>query len=188
MQSGRSFAGPFIALFTAMAVGWLMQPADSPPMRLPTRPAPSPDWELVGLDGRPARLTDYKGRIVVMNLWATYCIPCVRETPDLIRFHEAQATNGVVVVGVAAEDGARETVPPFVKAHRIPYPVYYADLTAIEQFGSVSLPQTFVIDRDGMIQSRFIGRMRLLDLEKAIAPLLAGNLTNRPPDTGSGVR
>jgi hypothetical protein len=66
--------------------------------------------------------------------------------------------------------------------------VYYADLTAIEQFGSVSLPQTFIIDREGMIQSRFIGRMRRQDLEKAIAPLLAGNLTNSTPDTGSGVR
>jgi peroxiredoxin len=188
MNSGRSFAGPFIALFVAMAVGWLMLPGDSAPLRLPTRTSPAPDWALANLSGTTNRLSDFAGRIVVLNFWSTICPPCIREIPDLSAFHLAQSTNGVTVVGIAVEPDGREAVPDFVKSYRIPYPVLYADTQVTELYGAVSLPQTFIIDPAGRIVSRFIGRMRTKDLEAAIAPLRASPLTNAPPATVSGVR
>jgi peroxiredoxin len=188
MKSGRFFGGPFIALFAAMAVGWLMQPDDSFPLRLPSRPAPAPEWALRDLTGHTNRLSDYSGRIVLLNFWATYCPPCIREIPDLSAFHRSQATNGVSVIGIASEPDASSVVPDFVKSYKIPYPVLLADAQVVEQYGVLSLPQTFVLDPSGRIVGRFIGRMRTKDLEAAIAPLLAARLTNGAPATGLGER
>lgn len=172
MKSERSFAGPFIALFVAMAVGWLMMPDDSAPLRLPTRPSPAPEWALVDPNGQTNRLGDFAGKVVVLNFWATYCPPCIREVPALMAFHRRHETNGVVVVGIACDPEPKEVVPDFVRRNSLNYPVVYGDSNVVESYGSVTLPQTFVIDRKGIITARFLGRMREKDLDDAVAPLI----------------
>lgn len=189
MQSGSKVAGPFVALFLALAIGWLMQPADSPPLALPTRPAPAPDWTLTDLQGASHHLSEFRGKVVVLNFWATYCPPCIREIPDLSEFHRSKEKEGVVVIGVSGEDNARELVPAFVQGRRIPYPMFLANPLDMESFGASTLPQTFIVDPQGMVRGRFLGRMRREDLDRAVSALLpAPGLTNRAPDTGSGVR
>ncbi len=188
VKSERSFAGPFIALFTAMAVGWLMMPEDSAPMRLPTRPSPAPDWALVGPDGLTNRLQDFAGKVVVLNFWATYCPPCIREIPALTAFHRRHESNGVVVVGISCDSEPKDVVPDFIRRNGLNYPVLYADSNVIDSYGSVTLPQTFVIDRRGMIAARFLGRMREKDLDEVIAPMLGKSPSPAPAEPQAAVR
>ena len=189
MQSGNKVVGPFVALFLALAVGWLMQPSDSPPLPLPTRPMPAPDWILTDFEGKPHQLSEYRGKVVVLNFWATFCPPCIREIPDLSRFHTDHEAEGIVVVGISGEADARELVPAFVKSHRVPYPVLLVNPVDMESFGASTIPQTFVIDTQGMVRNRFLGRMRIPDLERAVAAVRPPvGLTNPTPGTGSVVR
>jgi peroxiredoxin len=188
VKSERSFAGPFIALFVAMIVGWLMMPGDAGAMRLPVRPAPAPDWALPDLQGRTNSLGDFAGKVVVLNFWATFCPPCIREVPALMAFHRRGETNGVVVIGIACDPDAREVVPDFVRRNGINYPVLYADTKVVEDYGSITLPQTFIIDRNGRIAARFLGRMREKELDAAVAPLLAGGRTNALSEPNPAVR
>jgi peroxiredoxin len=176
VASERRFAGPFVALFVALAVGWLMLPNDQPPLRLPTRNLPAPHFSLPGPDSTQIALTNFAGRIVVLNFWATFCPPCIREMPALNRLHLAQSTNGVVVVGLSADTDPPAVVPDFVRRNGIQFPVAYADTTTLEAYGVTSLPQTFVIGPDGRMATRLIGRVRESDL----LPVIETLRTNRP--------
>ena len=117
--------------------------------------------EMRALDGRPVKLADYKGRIVVLNLWATWCGPCKVEIPELIEIHEQYKGRGVELLGMTVEEESEsaEEVKEFVKSFKINYPVIWADrgLAMSLMGGNGAIPQTFIIAPDGRLAYRFTG-------------------------------
>lgn len=128
-------------------------------------PTPLPDTMMNGalttLEGKPLRLTDYKGKVVILNLWATWCGPCRREIPDFIKIQEDYKGRGVEVVGITSEDerNTAESVKEFVKEFKINYTVAWTDATGWEAFLAprYSIPQTYVLGQDGQLLQKFVG-------------------------------
>lgn len=126
-----------------------------------------PDYSMLTLAGEPRSISHYRGEPVLLNVWATWCPPCVREMPALQRLHEALAPEGVRVVAVSvdAPEGrvngwgrAGGNVERFVAQHELTFEILRDPSGDIETaYGLVGLPTTFLIDRDGRIRERVIG-------------------------------
>lgn len=131
---------------------------------------------LKDLFGVEQRLSAYRGRIVVLNFWATYCVPCKKEMPDLAAVQNQYAALGVQVIGAAADAAAdKQKVMQFIKDTKLNFPVWLgASAEDMARFGLGSaLPGTVVIGRDGKIVATLRGIVKLADLKKQIDVLLA---------------
>jgi len=124
----------------------------------------APDYTGISLDGDTIDLADLRGRVVVLNVWATWCRPCVAEMPALQRLHEDLGDEGLSVVAVSVDNAALvmgdpgEAVRAFVKEHGITFAVLLDPETRIESAYPVAgLPITFVIDREGRIRESVLG-------------------------------
>lgn len=128
---------------------------------LPALPAVVLDTEMRGASGNSIKLSDYSGKVVLINLWATWCGPCRVETPELVRLHKEYQDRGVEFVGLSTEDpdSSAQKVRDFVSQHGVVYPIGWATrevaLTLMQ--GQTSIPQSFIITRDGRIQKRIMG-------------------------------
>lgn len=137
-------------------------------------PRLAPDFELKDLDGKVHHLSDYRGKVVVLNFWATWCPPCRKELPDFVEIQKAMADQGVQFIGIALDDEGIDKVKPWVASHAIPYPILLPDAKVAASYGEMSsIPVTYFIDRKGMIRQTFIGMRQRPVIEKAIAPLAA---------------
>jgi thiol-disulfide isomerase/thioredoxin len=105
------------------------------------------------MQGQAQRLSDYRGKWVLVNFWATWCPPCLEEIPDLVALHEAHKKTDLVVIGVAL-DSARESVVEFVAKRQVSYPVVLGDYALAEQVGEVNaLPTSYLFDPAGKLVS-----------------------------------
>ncbi len=148
------------------------RPADLFPA---TREYRGPDFELTGQEGQPIRLSDYDGRIVVLNLWATWCPPCRDEVPALIRLQEEYGEAGVQVIGVSLdENGARQAVADFAESFGINYPVPVDDGTVQQEYGPLSvIPTTYFLDRNRHIRFYAPGYLDYEQMEETVRDLLS---------------
>lgn len=116
----------------------------------------------VEISGKPGRLSDYKGKIVVLNFWATWCPPCVEETPGLNRLQRHIASRNGVVLGVAADEDLA-AYEKFLRDQGVIFPTYRDPATKdnhspiAQTYGTSMYPETYVIDRNGKIARKFIG-------------------------------
>jgi len=119
------------------------------------------ETELRAASGSPIKLSDYSGKVLLVNLWATWCGPCRLETPELVKLHKEYQPRGVEMVALSTEnpDASAQRVVDFVKAFNVDYHVGWATpevaLTLMQ--GRDSIPQSFIITREGRILKRFIG-------------------------------
>jgi cytochrome c biogenesis protein CcmG, thiol:disulfide interchange protein DsbE len=134
----------------------------------------APDFTLPATDGSQVRLADYQGQVVLINLWATWCPPCVRETPRLVRLYERYREDGFVLLGVNTtfqDDHAK--VMQFVRDQAVSYPVL---LDTQDTFGTTYrarvLPTSYLIDRQGKIVQIRVGEIDEAQLDEQIAALL----------------
>ena len=131
------------------------------------------DLTLTGLDGRPIKLSDYRGKFVVVNVWATWCPPCLVEIPDLIMFHEAHHEKDAVVLGVNYEEIPVEKVRAFAESQMINYPIVrfqgHIDGRNTPLGPLRGLPTTFMIDPDGNLVARRTGMVDQKLLEEFIS-------------------
>jgi thiol-disulfide isomerase/thioredoxin len=122
------------------------------------RPAGGGAWT-VG-NNQPAKLSDYKGKVVVLDFYATWCEPCRAETPRLVQMQKDYGSNGLQVIGLnVGGDNDRPKVPAFAKEYGIEYPLGFPDDSLIDQYltDNQDIPQAFVFDRNGDLVKRFIG-------------------------------
>ena len=132
----------------------------------PVRPAPA--FELVDLQGKTVRLADFAGRTVVIDFWATWCVPCKQQIPVLNAFHESPAGRDVALLGIAVDADGREVVAPFAAEHRIQYPVLLGDESLAFDYGAPGFPALAVVDPQGRIDSLHLGVIGRSALEAAV--------------------
>jgi len=131
------------------------------PAAVPVVPPTVLSAELKSVNGAPIRMANYSGKVLIINLWATWCGPCRIETPELVRLHKEYRSKGVEVVGLSTEnpEASAELVKNFVKDFDVDYRIGWATpevaLTLMQ--GRDAIPQSFVISRDGHLIRRFIG-------------------------------
>jgi len=133
----------------------------------------APSFSLTGADGRPVRLSDLEGKVVVVDFWATWCPPCEKEIPDFVALQTKYADKGLVVVGLTIDE-TWDPVHPFMERYKMNYPVARVDDSSIVKAYDVSqgIPTTFVIDRSGVIRLRHLGYAPSATFEKAIQEAL----------------
>lgn len=141
-----------------------------------------PDVTFKDLDGKDVTLASLKGKVVVVNFWATWCDPCREEIPWLIEFQQKYADKGFTLLGVAMDEEGKPVVQPFVQTTpfnvnghptTMNYPIVLGDDDLAAKFGGLlGLPTSIVISRDGKIEKRYIGSVSKEALDKDIQSLL----------------
>ena len=139
---------------------------------------PEPDLKLKTIDGKEVLLADYKGKVVFVNFWATWCDPCRVEIPWLIAMQNKYGPKGFTVVGIAMDEEGKSVVAPFldkerfdVDGQKLPmnYPIVLGTDEAADKFGGIlGYPSSFLISRDGKIVTKFQGLKSEDELTKAI--------------------
>jgi peroxiredoxin len=134
----------------------------------------APDFELKALNGRTVKLSDFRGRVLILNFWATYCAPCRIEMPWLIDFYQRYKAQGLEIVGVSMDDVDQKQVIAFTKEMNVNYTILLGSNSVGNAYGGVRfLPQTFLINRNGQIVRTLIGIKTKSDFEDNIKRLLA---------------
>jgi len=148
-------------------------------VRLLRDPKPVPDFTVTDLDGRRIRSSDLRGKVVIVNFWATWCPPCRAEIPDLNGLQD-KYRDQLVVLGISEDEAPVEVVKRFLADYRVNYTVAMTSPELRKVFrGVVALPTTFVIDREGRLVQRHTGLLDPVDTELSTAVLTGRNTTAR---------
>jgi peroxiredoxin len=134
----------------------------------------APDFTLMDLNGREVRLSDFSGKVVLVDFWATWCPPCRAEVPHFKDLYEAYKSRGFEIVGIALDSGGANVVGPFVRENGITYPIVIGNPQVAMAFGGLreGIPTTFLINRSGNIVQSYVGYRDKMVFEEEIKKLL----------------
>ncbi len=151
-----------------------LEPQTSSMMKVgPSGLGQAPDFSLTDLDEKNVKLLDLRGKVVVLNFWATWCPPCREEIPDLIQLHNKYAQQGLIVLGVSLDEEGVEGVKSFAKKNNISYPIVMGNQTLAGAYGGIrAIPATFIINREGKIIEKIVGGRGLKEFEESVKPAL----------------
>jgi thiol-disulfide isomerase/thioredoxin len=158
-----------LALVGGIALRYSLYPAPA------SEASPLPEFTLPDLSGQPRSIKEWKDKILVINFWATWCPSCREEMPDLVALQEQYAAHGIQVIGIALEDKA--PVEEYLAANKINYPTLIAGdqgMALAAQLGNraEAVPYTVVVDREGMIRDRHLGKFSKPELIKILDAML----------------
>ena len=159
-------------------------------LRLFKDPAPVGALTLQTIDGQTLSTLEWKGKITLVNFWATWCPPCRAEIPDLIAL-QARSGDRLQIIGVSEDHGAVDAVREFVAEHKVNYPIVMATPEIERAFSGVAgLPTTFVVDADGHIVQKHVGLLNVANIErqaKALAGMLPATIERVEPERAVGL-
>ena len=139
----------------------------------PAPPKTAPAWKLKDLDGRLVSSDQFKGKIVVIDFWATWCPPCRAEIPGYVALQEKYGKDGLAMVGISLDSQGPEEVKQFVAKNHMNYTVVMGDESVVAAFGGVeAIPTTFIVDRQGNIRDQKVGAEELAAFEQRLRPWL----------------
>ncbi len=146
----------------------------SPPNAGKLQGQPAPDFSLASLDGKTLKLSDYKGKAVLLNFWATWCEPCKIEMPWFVQLQQQYGPQGLQVLGVAMDDTDPQDIKQFAQKMGVNYPIVVGKETVGDQYGGIPyLPSTFYINRDGKVVDRVFGLVSRSEIEDNIKKALS---------------
>lgn len=162
-----------LAVLVAGAGGYWQRQAGAPPASTPLVGQPAPALKLLDLAGTTHDLADYRGHPVVLNFWASWCLPCREEMPALDRAQQRHGASGATVIGVAMDQSA--SVRAFLAAQPVSYPIVLGQLShpsSAYRFGDVSdvLPYSVLIGADGRVRAQHAGPLDDAQLQQWLAP------------------
>ena len=168
------------AIATALLFGYVFAGCSSTPRSVDAATVKSakdrkaaPDFTLKDVDGKVVHLADYKGKVVLLDFWATWCSPCKVEIPWFMDMQRKNKDRGFEVLGVAMDDEGWEVVKPFIAKMGVNYRILAGnDMTAQAYGGVDALPTTFLIDRTGKVAAVHVGLASKKDFEDGIDELL----------------
>jgi peroxiredoxin len=132
----------------------------------------APDFTVNDLQGKKISLADYRGKVVLLDFWATWCAPCLEEIPHFVSMQEKYAGQGFQAIGISMDDGPKP-VQAFYQEHKLNYPVALGTAQLADSYGGIlGLPVTFVINRDGSIRKKFVGATDTAAIEAEVVEAL----------------
>ena len=137
----------------------------------------APQFTLRDVNGRTVRLSDYRGKVVLINFWATWCPPCRVEVPDLVKFQKEHGKQGLQIIGITYPPERRARVRKFARSQKVNYPIVLGTREIKARFSSdETLPLTVVINRDGKVSEIISGILFREEFDEKIKPLLMRNM------------
>ena len=134
----------------------------------------APDFVLPALDGQKVRLSDYRGQVVLLNFFATWCPPCRAEVPDFVELYRYYRDRGLVIIGIALDRGNPQVLDHFVREYGINYPLLLGDQKVVRAYGGIKgIPTTFLIDRRGRVRKKYLGYRPRSVYERDLCALLS---------------
>lgn len=126
----------------------------------PAEQKPAPDVQITALNGTPLKLSDLRGKVVMLNFWATWCPPCREEIPSMMKLNSAMAGKPFQMVAVSIDEGGKPAIEDFFRKTGFTLPTY-VDPTGMagKSYGITGVPETFIIDRNGVLVKKVIGPM-----------------------------
>jgi thiol-disulfide isomerase/thioredoxin len=139
----------------------------------PQKYPPAPDFALKDLDGNTVRLSDYKGKVVIIDFWATWCGPCRRGIPDFVELQKEFGDEKLQILGVNLDRGDLSVVPKFADQYNINYPILYSNDDVQMKYGPIrNIPTVFIVDKNGFVRDMRVGLYPKDFFVKAINMLL----------------
>ncbi|MFZ2053802.1 MAG: TlpA disulfide reductase family protein [Candidatus Aminicenantales bacterium] len=140
--------------------------------------ASAPDFTLTDLNGKTITLSDYKGKVLFLNFWATWCPPCRTEIPDFIEAYTEQKANGLEILGISLDSNGKSAVAAFIEKYKVNYPVVLETRRNTEKIindyqPGQYIPTTIIIDKSGRIRSKEVGAIDKETLLKYFQQLAA---------------
>jgi thiol-disulfide isomerase/thioredoxin len=164
LRPARAFLCAGLSIFMAIVAAGASRAADA---------KAAPEWSLKDVNGKAVKSSDFAGKVVVLDFWATWCPPCKQEIPGFIDLQKKYGEKGLVILGVSLDEGGPEVVKPFIKEFGINYPIVMGDEKIVSAFGGIEgIPTTFIINRKGEIVAKHVGFRPTEAFEKEITPLL----------------
>ena len=170
---GRKLLLVAIVLLIGGVIFWQNRHSHGPaPMPL-TANAPAPQFAVADLNGQPIDSANFRGKVVLVDFWATWCVPCEAEIPHLVEWQNQHSADGLQVIGLSMDDTA-SPVKRYVEKHKMTYPVAMADEKTIAAFGGVlGLPANILIGRDGKLIAKHVGVTDIHVLQQEVERALA---------------
>lgn len=146
----------------------------SAPMYPAQKKAQARDFTVELVSGDTFQLSEQKGKVVMLNIWATWCAPCHEETPDFVDLYNKYKSDGLVVLGVSVDKQGTSVVKPFIKKYDVNYPMVVDEGEIMDKYGpTMSIPTTYIIGRDGSLKYFAVGALTKKELEPRLQELLA---------------
>lgn len=134
---------------------------------------PAPEFLLEDIRGMEMKLSDFKGRVVILDFWATWCPPCREEIPHFASLYDEYRDKGLDVIGIAMDRNPGMVLPDFIKDNGINYPILLGNQDIYDSYGGIAaIPTTFIIDKEGNIRKKYIGYNEKEVFEKDLKELL----------------
>jgi peroxiredoxin len=166
----------YILLISVIQIG-LAKAADSPGVRAtlqsPDTRKAAPEFSLKDEMGNTLSVESYRGKVVLLDFWATWCHGCKEEIPWFSEFQRRYAKSGLRVVGVSMDDDGWKSVKPFLASAKVPYSIVIGNQTMAKEYGIEQMPVAYLIDRKGRIAAAYVGLADRNNVEMNIRAMLA---------------
>ena len=148
---------PVLVLALILVYGWWTRPAPKPDLG-PRVGEPLADFTLPDMTGQQVQLAGLRGQVVFINVWTTWCPPCIEEMPTIQRLHEQLEPKGLVVLAINMDALGRQTVEPFLARRRLTFPILLDPESRTERlYRTAGIPESFIVDKAGLLVEKIVG-------------------------------